>query len=308
MKTSNVFWGTLFIVLGLLVLLNNFSPVTLFWEDIWQYWPIVLVLLGISMLVKHNAGKAMLASAAAIVLAVTIFSSVKFGTDFINNDFEVVFDDNNNHNYTITEYDEDFDSSLTKAKLNVNGGVGSFKIDSTTDKLIYVKTIGIENNFNLSRDDAKGTSTLELDMKKRKFHIGKSKYKNKIDIMLNENIEWDLNFDVGAASMKLDLTKYNVSNFTVDMGAASLNAKLGSLAERLNVVVNAGASKISISVPEEVGCELKMDDVLSANNIVGFKYFKSGLYRTEGFNESEKKIFISIDCGVSSINIDRYHN
>ena len=307
MKTSNIFWGTLFIVLGLLVLLNNFSPVTLFWADIWQYWPIVLVLLGISMLVKHNAGKAMLASAAAIVLAVTIFSSVKFGTNFINNDFEIVFDDNN-HDYSITEYDEDFDSSLTQAKLYVNGGIGSFKIDSTTDKLIHVKTVGIENNFNLSRNDVDGISTLELDMKKRKFHIGKSKYKNKVNILLNENLEWDINFDVGAASMKLDLTKYNVSNFTVDMGAASLDAKLGSIAERLNVVVNAGASKIVISVPEEVGCQLKMDDVLSANNIVGFKRIKSGLYRTEGFNESEKKIFISIDCGVSSINIDRYRN
>jgi hypothetical protein len=164
----------------------------------------------------------------------------------------------------------------------------------------------MENNFILSRTDDEGKSTLELGMKKRKFHLGKNKYKNKVNILLNEKLEWDLNFDVGAASMKLDLTKNNVSNFTVDMGAASLDVKLGSLADKLNVVVNAGASKIVISVPEEVGCELRMDDVLSANNIVGFKYFSSGLYRTEGFDESEKKIFISIDCGVSSINIDRY--
>lgn len=306
MKTSKIFWGTLFIVLGLLALLNNFSPVTLFWGDIWQYWPVVLVLLGISMLVKHNAGKAMLAGAAAIVLAVTIFSFVKFGTNFIDNDFEIVFDENKDYNYSITQYDEEFDSSLTKAMLYVNGGIGSFKIDSTSDKLLYIKTVGIENNFNLSRDDVEGISTLELSMKKSKFHIGKNKYKNKVNIALNNNLMWDLDFDVGAASMKLDLTKFNINNFNVDMGAASLDVKLGSIAEKTNVVVNAGASKIDISVPEEVGCQLKMDDVLSAHDINGFKRVNSGFYRTKGFYESEKKIFISIDCGVSSINIDRY--
>lgn len=306
MKTSKIFWGTLFIVLGLLALLNNFSPVTLFWGDIWQYWPVVLVLLGISMLVKHNAGKAMLAGAAAIVLAVTIFSFVKFGTNFIDNDFEIVFDENKDYNYSITQYDEEFDSSLTKAILYVNGGIGSFKIDSTSDKLLYIKTVGIENNFNLSRDDVEGISTLELSMKKSKFHIGKNKYKNKVNIALNNNLMWDLDFDVGAASMKLDLTKFNINNFNVDMGAASLDVKLGSIAEKTNVVVNAGASKIDISVPEEVGCQLKMDDVLSAHDINGFKRVNSGFYRTKGFYESEKKIFISIDCGVSSINIDRY--
>ncbi len=306
MKTSKIFWGTLFIVLGLLVLLNNISPINFYWGDLWQFWPVVLVLLGISMLIKHQSGKIVLAAAAAIVLAITIFATFKFTISFAENDFEIVFDTNDDYKYSITEYQEPFDSSMTKVIFNLNGGIGSYKIDEPTDKLIYVKTQGIENNFYLNKTDIDTISKVTLSMKKTKFHIGKSKYKNIVDISLNEKPLWDLNFDLGAAAVKLDLTKYRLDNIDLDIGAASLDIKLGSLSEETRLSIDAGASKIDISVPEEVGTQINMDAVLSSKNIVGFKYIESGLYRTEGFNDAEKKIFIEIDSGVSSINIRRY--
>jgi len=306
MKTSKIFWGTLFIFLGLLILINNFSSINFYWGDIWQFWPVVLVLLGISILIKHRAGKVIVAAAAAIVLALTIFATFKFTLSFVENDFEVVIDAGDDYEYTVSEYHETFESSITKAILNLDGGIGSFKIDKPTDNLVYVTTRGIENNFFLSKADTDTISNVSLSMKRTNFHIGKSKYKNVVDIWLNEKPLWDLNIDLGAAAIKLDLTKFKLENIEINIGAASLDMKLGSLSEETNLSIDAGASKIVISVPEVVGCQLDLDDVLSANNIVGFEYIKSGLYRTERFDDAEKKIFISIDCGVSSINISRY--
>ncbi|MCZ6703458.1 MAG: DUF5668 domain-containing protein [Ignavibacteria bacterium] len=306
MKTSSIFWGTLFIVLGLLILINNFSPINLEWENLWQLWPVVLVLFGISMLIKNKVGKSLITGAAAVLLAATLFATVKFSTDFVHNDFEIVFDDDGEYNFSETVYKEPFDSSISKAKLFLNGGAGSFTISSTTDEMIYVKTIGVENNFDFTTSKCNSVSKIKLNMKKTRFHFGKRKYKNKVDISLNEKLLWDLYFDIGAAAIKLDLTKYKIENVDVNMGAALLEVKLGSLAERTNFYVDAGASKIDISVPEEVGCQINIDDVLSANNIIGFKHFNSGIYRTEGFNEAEKKVFIDISTGVSSIKIARY--
>lgn len=306
MKTSSIFLGTLFIVLGLLVLINNFSPINLDWENLWQFWPVILVLFGISMLIKNKAGKGLIAGAAAVILAVIIFTSVKFSANFVDNDFEIIFDDDGEYNFSETVYKEPFDSSISKAKLFLNGGAGSFNIGSTTDQMIYVKTVGVENNFDFTISKYDSVSKINLNMKKTRFHFGKRKYKNKVDISLNEKLLWDLNFDIGAAAINLDLTKYKIENVDVQMGAASLEVKLGALAEITKFYVDAGASKIDISVPEEVGTQIIMDDVLSSKNIKGFKYLKSGLYRTEGFYEAEKKIFIDICTGVSSINIRRY--
>jgi LiaI-LiaF-like transmembrane region len=306
MKTSSIFWGTLLIVLGLLVLINNFSPINLNWGNLWQFWPVILVLFGISMLIKNKAGKGLITGAAAVILAIIIFTSIKFSTDFVDNDFEIVFDDEGEYNFSETVYKESFDSSISKAKLFLNAGAGSFNIGSPTDEMIYVKTVGVENNFSFTTSKSDSAIKIKLNMKKTMFHFGKGKYKNKVDISLNEKPLWDLNFDIGAAAVKLDLTKYKIKYVDVNMGAASLEVKLGALTETTKFYVDAGASKIDISVPEKVGTQIKMDAVLSSKNIKGFKSLKSGLYRTEGFNEAEKKIFIDLSTGVSSINIRRY--
>ncbi|MCW9097382.1 MAG: DUF5668 domain-containing protein, partial [Ignavibacteriaceae bacterium] len=69
MKTSHIFWGLLFIVFGLLVLINNFTTIFMDWGAIWKLWPLVIVLLGISIIVKHKYGKGIVAGLAAIILA-----------------------------------------------------------------------------------------------------------------------------------------------------------------------------------------------------------------------------------------------
>ena len=306
MKTSQIFWGTLFIVLGLLVLLNNFSAINLHWGNLWQFWPILLVLIGISMLVKNKFGKSALAGAAAILLALLLFTSVKLSTDFIKGDFELILNGDEDYNFTITEYRESFDTSIAKAKLYLEAGLGSFNIGDTTSELIFVKTEGIEKNYKLTKSDYDNVSKLKLQMQKTTFHLGKNKFRNRVEIALNENPTWDINIDGGAAAINLDLTKFKIENIEVDMGAASLDVKLGSLSDKIRLDIEAGASNIDILVPEEVGCQVITNDVLSSKNIYEFIKIKSGLYRTEGFDDAEKKIFINIDCGVSSINIRRY--
>ena len=306
MKTSNIFWGTLFIVLGLLVLLNNFSAINLHWGNLWQFWPILLVLIGVSMLVKNKFGKSAFAGAAAILLALLLFTSVKLSTDFIKGDFELALNGDEDYNFTTTEYQKSFDTSIEKAKLYLEAGLGSFNIGDTTSELIFVKTEGIEKNYKLTKIDYDNVSKLKLKMHKTTFHLGKNKFRNRVEIALNENPTWDINIDGGASAMNLDLTKFKIEKIYVGMGAASLDVKLGTLSDKIRLDIEAGASNIDILVPEEVGCQVKTDDVLSSKNIYEFIKIKSGLYRTEGFNDADKKIFIKIDCGVSSINIRRY--
>ncbi len=171
MKTSSIFWGTLFIVLGLLVLINNFSPINLDWGNLWQLWPVILVLFGISMLIKNNAGKGLITGAAAVILAIIIFTSIKISTDFVDNDFEIVLDDDGEYNFSETVYKEPFDSSISIAKLFLNGGAGSFNIGLTTDEMIYVKTIGVDNNFSFTTSKYDSVSKIKLNMKKTRFHL-----------------------------------------------------------------------------------------------------------------------------------------
>jgi len=306
MKASHVFWGLLFIGLGVLVLLNNFTNLFMDWTTIWKLWPLTIVLIGLAILVKHQYGKGVLAALAALVLAFTIFASFKTATSFLSDDIRIDLGDGIKHEIVSSEFTEQYDSTLQFAILNFDAGAGSFQISKTTDNLIFAKTEGYNYDYKLNRFDTDSSTTINFDMgDKAIFRFGKN-YKNNIDLNLNPNPVWDMNFDVGAASMDFDLTEFKTRNIDVDMGAASIKIKLGNLYSESNLTVDAGASDINIFVPKESGCKIVLDGALSSKHFTEFDKIDSDNYQTENFNEVQNKVYINIECGVSSISVDRY--
>ncbi len=306
MKASHIFWGLLFVGLGLLVLINNFTSILMDWSTIWKLWPLTIVLIGLSILIKHQYGKSIIAGLAAIVLALAIFASFKTATHFVSNDFRIDFGDDAKHEIVNSEFTEQFDSTLKFATLNFEAGAGSFNILETTDYLIYAKTIGSENNYHLTRFDTDSSTNVEFDMgDKAIFRFGEN-YKNTVDISLNPKLIWDMNFNVGAASMDCDLTQFSSRDVSIDMGAASVKIKLGTLYPEANLRVDAGASDINIFIPKESGCKIVIDGALSSKHFDDFKKIDSDNYVTENFDEAANKIFVDIECGVSSISVERY--
>lgn len=303
MKTSHIFWGTLFICIGLLVLVNNFTTIFLDWNTIWKLWPVVIILLGISLLIKYKFGKGLAAGTAAIILAVTVFAMFKTTFHFFNNDFEFVVGDGDAA-YKVNEYFEPFDSTVAKAKFFFDAGAGSFILKDTTDKLFYAKTFGNDNNYLLSHT-VNTVDEIKFSMRDTKVRFGKN-YKNKVEMKLNPLPVWNLDFDIGAASLNLDLSQFKIENVDVDMGAASIDLRISALMEETNINIEAGASNIDIFIPEEAGCKVILDAALSSKNFDGFEKIDSDFYRTSNFENAKKKIYIKIDSGVSSISVRRY--
>lgn len=306
MKTSHYFWGMFFISLGGLVLIGNLTDIDFQWSTAWKFWPMVLILLGISIMLKNQVGRAIVAALAGIVLALSIYASISATTSLITSDFEITIDDDNNPIYDTTYFSQEYNDSIKTASLNFSGGAGSFRLFSTTDKLIDFKTQGVKDLYSLRRNDSGTYSEIFFEMKGKSIKIGNENYKNSVELSLNPKPEWDLNFDVGASSLDLDLTPFNVRTLNVNMGAAVLRIKYGNLISTSDLEINAGASDIDILIPKDIGCEIKTDAALSSKNFVGFTKIKSDLYRTPNFDTAEKKLYIKIECGVSSIDVQSY--
>lgn len=305
MKTSHIFWGVFFISIGSLVLLGNLTDLNFTWNSAWKFWPMVLVLIGVSILVKNQMGKSIVAGLAAFVLALTLYASVSATTNLITNDFEINFDDNEAV-FDTTNFSQEFSDSIKTASLQFSAGAGNFKMITPTDKLVDFQTEGIKENYRLNRNDSGSHSDITFEMKNSHIKLGKNNYKNSIEMSLNAKPEWELNFDIGAASIDLDLTPYKVSKLDIDMGAAALNVKLGNISDVTRFKIEAGASDIDILIPDSVGCEINSEAALSSRNYEGFNKINKNLYRTENFEKSQKKIYIEIDCGVSSIDVRKY--
>lgn len=305
MKTSHFFWGVFFLAIGALLLIGNLTELNFYWDTAWKFWPLVLVLIGVSLLVKNQVGKNIVAALAGLILALTIYATVSATNNFFHNDFHFVFDDNDavlDSSY----FSEQYSDSIKTATLNFNGGAGSFKILTTSDKLAEFYTESYNDNYKLNRTDNGSHTDLNFSMKDTKIRFGKGNYKNSVEMSLNPNPEWQINFDIGASSVDLDLTPYKVSKVNIKMGAASLNLKLGDLADLTKFKLDAGASDIDILVPETVGCEITSDAALSSKNYQGFNKVSKNVYRTDNFESAKKRIYIDINCGVSSIDVNRY--
>ncbi len=311
MKAKHLFWGLLFITLGMLILLNNFSELNWDWGGLWKLWPLVFVLWGIGIIVKNNAAKVFIAGLAGIILAFSLYASFKTMVSLTTGDFDIVFDNGpeSAYKYEFTDYSEPFSDSIKDAEFHFKAGAGSFtSVSDTAANLFYAHTEGVKNNYDVNNLVTADKASLKMTMKKTRIRLGRHSIRNRVEMYFNPQPIWDMNFDVGAASVDLDLSPVKVRNLGVSMGAAALKVKLGSNTERTDVNIETGASDVNIDIPENSGCEIRTDGALNSEKFRGFTKINSDLYRTANFDSSASKIYIRIDSGVSSLEVNRYTN
>ena len=311
MKTKHIFWGVLFIALGLLVLLYNINLMNFDLSNVWQYWPVVIILWGVSYFTKNVILKRFIAGIAAVILAVALFAGFNSTFYFFNDAFSLHnsnFDINSNDNSDTSNYSENYNPVIKSAEFDFKAGAGTFLLRDSTDELISAVAQGYKNKYELNRNDSGDQTVVEMKMLKQHFTFGDWHNKNKVVLKLNTKPIWDLDFDIGAASVNFDLSAFKTQSININTGAASLRIKLGDKVDNSNVRVKAGASSINIEIPDSAGCEIRTSTALSSRNFDGFDKIDSNLYRTDNFDSAKKKIYLKIDCGISSIHVTRYED
>ncbi len=310
MKFRHVFWPVILIALGLLILLSNLGLINSGWHIIWNLWPLILVFWGIAVLPVKDLYKII---AVIIVLAftVTFFNRLTERSPWwgLHNGWQHHYDwsdDDNNGpgNYSEQDLSVPPDSLTKRGILDLDAAAGSFTIEGLTSDFLSFKKTGDIGNYSLTSNDTLGVKTINLSLEKD--HVRSSVHSNKVDIKLNEKPAWKMIFDIGAAEMNLDLTNYIIDTVSVDAGASSIKKRLGDKSPRTFVSLNAGASSIKVEVPEGSGCQINSESFLISRNFKGFEKKADRMYQTSNFNSSKKKVYITIETAVSSIDVSRY--
>ena len=132
------------------------------------------------------------------------------------------------------------------------------------------------------------------------------KVKHKVDIKLNENPLWEMDMNIGAANVDMDLSGFKTKNIKISGGASSIMLKTGDLYPQTTIDIDAAASSITIYVPAESGCRIQTSTVLSGRKMKDFKKTENNDYVTDNFEDSDNKVFVIVDAAVSSIEVIRY--
>ncbi len=299
MKLSTLFWGILFILIGGLFLLNNFGVMDVNWGVVWRLWPLILVFWGLSLMVGKQ--RPPWYAVLLLILAMIFMLAAATTTEWFHRDFDVSWGE------TVKQtLEEPFAPSTQHATFRLGSGAGKFYIRDTTMQLVKASTEVNFGKYTLTREQSDNTAYVTLDFRGRTrgWNFGGSR--NRADIQLNAVPTWDITAEVGAASVNFNLSPFKVDHLKINAGASSMHVRLGDRSEETRVTVGAGASSISIEVPQSVGCEVRMSTALSSKKIRGFDKISTNRYETTDFDSAKKKIYVDIEAGVSSVRVDRY--
>jgi len=299
MKYKNILWGVILIGIGILFILRNLGMIHFEWHIIFQLWPLIFILWGISILPVKDYIKLIL-SVVSIIAAMLIISHNQtniysgWGCQYSSNKWKQ------------QSLNENYDSSITKATLEFDAAAGNFNIAGITTKLIDFDNKGNLGNYKIFSSMVDSSKVIKIELEKNFIHINSNSSDNNTFVKLNQNPVWDVNVDAGMANLNLDLSMYKINSVKIDGGMSKITIKFGNQTKKIDLDIEAGASSINILVPQESGCEVKTDNVLSSKELPGFKESSEDTYQSEGFIIKPNKIFISIDAAVSKLKIQRY--
>lgn len=297
-KSSNIdrlFWGLLLVLIGVLIILNNFQIVSVNWGNLWRLWPMIIIVAGLSMLsLKGWLWRVVTTIAIIGSMAVIVWAAV-----FQQGNFQGIVDIQK----TVTQK---ISSDIQRAEISLKAGAGSINIDSSNQTEI----VNAELNSNLTKLEqtnsaVNGTQKINLSMKSVNYSWA-TNIKNDWNIYLTRDLPLSLSVDAGASSTKIDLSKAKLDNLDVNAGASNLDIKLGDRRDSVSLDIDAGASSIKLSLPKNSGVYMKVDGGLNSKNMADLVSAGDSVYKSNDYDQAKQKINIVSKVGLSSLTVERY--
>jgi len=307
MKFRNVFWGLSLIIIGSLLVARNLGWIDFDWMNILRLWPLLFILWGLSVLPLRDDIKT---GILVLLLGGATWFVLEYPGPGRYNDFEFLvsknFDtDGNNMVRNSQDFTIPFADTIESASLNLDAAAGKFVINDSTSDLLSFSQTGRHTGYYKYLVRRSGHQAV-VKINEREGHVFHNNNHKVVTIELNPKPIWDINLDAGASAVNYDLSAFKVRKVSLDGGAGSFKITLGDKYPIVKVDINAGASSITLRVPENTGCDLDITAVLSGKQLPGFNKVSNGHYRTGNFDTARNKIYLNVDAAVSSFRIERY--
>ncbi|NGF57035.1 hypothetical protein G5B35_19800 [Parapusillimonas sp. SGNA-6] len=294
--------GVWFIFFGIIILLHNFEVIRFNFYAMLDYWPLLIISIGINIILQNRPNGPLISAGVNIVMCLFLLyigltskSSLKL--DLLSK-YEGLKDTIGLQEVVILP----FTDSVAEASLIFDLGAATLILDSLpTDNLIQAS--GTDGAARIKLERVTDTPKKEIELIGVNSKGNNSK--NTIHLALHQAPVWNLEFNMGASSFTGDLSAYKFSNLEINSGATALTLRLGMPQLETSVIeINTAASSCKITLPKDAACLIEHESVLSSKKLDGFT--KSGdHYKTENYDTSANKYILKITGAANSISINR---
>ncbi len=265
MRRSSVFWGSLLLLFGILLLLNNLGIIAV---NIWGvFWPLVLILLGLRLLWGFTLGRKRLESQQLAIPLENVPQA------------DVVFQHG-------------------AGRLNVNGQASSVNLlegDFYGGVESQISRMGSSTNIKLSAPNV----FFPWDW------VGFSSPQGLTwDVRINPNIPLSLDFRTGASESIIDLSSLKVTDFRLDTGASTSTITFPSSAGITNARIHTGAAALKVYIPQGVAAQIEIKSGMAGINVNQQRFPKVGsVYESPDYPSAANRVQVQIETGVGSVDI-----
>jgi len=124
------------------------------------------------------------------------------------------------------------------------------------------------------------------------------------DIHLSRGIPIELKLSSGASESILDLRELQITELELNTGASRTEVTLPAAAGFTKVDVEAGAAEVVLRVPDGVAASIKMDIGLSGKTINLDRFPQTGAgYESADYATAANRVLITVEAGIGSISI-----
>jgi hypothetical protein len=273
----------------------------IFWSLI-NLWPLILVVIGVNMIFKDNAW--IKALAWILLIAAMVAYSYYGGADF--RFLGIQFKGND---LTAATAQHQLHDKMEYGQLNLKLGAGDVTIGSTGEYAIYSQypeeITENESDFDLETQTFAYTAKHDegyLPMPRRNTNGYTYLYN------LSEELLWDIDIDMGAMDMDMDLRDVPFDRLDMDLGAGDVTCYFGILDDAAYVSIDSGVSDVTLYVPEEMPMRLHFEGGIKDIDFEGAAALRKNgeYYETKEFNQGLVHYEIDVNTGVGELTINRY--
>lgn len=127
--------------------------------------------------------------------------------------------------------------------------------------------------------------------------------RNEWELSFSDDVELEINIDMGVGEAKMDLGDLMLTDLTVDHGVGDLGIDLdGKGIGDLYADIDGGIGKIALTVPADIGVRVDADTGIGAFRTHGFTK-RSGALVNDAYGETDETIRVTIDAGIGEVSV-----
>lgn len=294
MRPGRFVGGLIVVLVGILLLAASLGWVDWgFLLSLLQLWPVILILVGVSLLVGR-AHPTLTAIIMGLVLVATVAAAWGlWGTSWAAPEERAVI------GLPATGITRG-QANLTVAATQLTLGGGD--IDTVTSG-----TYRMRMDMQVDQSATGGGYQLTMEPKGTSWWapgLGGGSRDDGIRLTLKSGIPWDITVNGGAASLELDLSNVTLQRLSINTGASSANITVGQyVAPDARLQLTGGVGSYRIRFPRSLALTVRGETGLTSLDTEGFQAQGEGVFVHDGGGQH---LEVDLRTGVSSVKLELY--